>query len=50
MNEEEYVPENTIFYCFGCMSSVGTCRALMAETVSRVVPAQWKRQWSSNLP
>jgi hypothetical protein len=24
MEKEEYVPENAIFCCFGCMSSVGT--------------------------
>jgi uncharacterized metal-binding protein len=24
VNKEEYVPENAIFCCFGCMSSVGT--------------------------
>jgi uncharacterized metal-binding protein len=37
MEKEEYVPENAIFCCFGCMSSVGTLTGVaMLEAYKRM--------------
>jgi uncharacterized metal-binding protein len=37
MEKEEYVPENAIFCCFGCMSSVGTLTGVaMLEAYKRL--------------